>query len=58
MQGDQKYKQKLGTNSEPIYTVSIFQKSFAGRLNHFIIGGIQKRRAAKAMKAKPTKDQD
>ena len=58
MQGDQKYKQKLGTNSEPIYTVSLFQKSFAGRLNHFIIGGIQKRRAAKAMKAKPAKDQD
>jgi len=58
MQGDQMYKQKLGTSSEPIYTVSLFQKSFVGRLNHFIIGGIQKRRAANAMKAKPGKDQD
>ena len=50
--------QLLVLKLSPIYTVSLFQKSFAGRLNHFIIGGIQKRRAANAMKAKPGKDQD
>ena len=45
MQGHQEYKQRLGTHSEPIYTVSLFQKSFLGKLNKFVIGGIQKRRA-------------
>lgn len=46
MQGNQEYKQKIGTHSEPVYTVSLFQKSGSGRLNKWIIGGIQKRRAA------------
>ncbi len=58
MQGNQSYKQKLGTHSEPIYTVSLFQKSFAGRLNRWLIRGLQKSRRAKAKKLQGGTDQD
>ncbi len=56
MQGHQEYKQRLGTHSEPIYTVSLFQKSFLGKLNKFVIGGIQKRRAV--AHSKKSEDED
>ena len=55
MQGH-RVQAKAWDYSEPIYTVSLFQKSFLGKLNKFVIGGIQKRRAV--AHSKKSEDED